>query len=96
MASDFAIDVCRDGPSLLLNLAGSFHSESVSQLINALEQNRRGVSIVFIETDDLVHVSSSGRKLFQKRVHTLDDFCYRLVFTGKNAGEFIPAWTYCF
>jgi phage gp37-like protein len=96
MASDLAIDVWRDGPNLLLNLAGRFQSESVSQLINALEQNRRGVTIAFIETSGLEHVSPSGKKLFQERVHTLNDFCYRLVFTGKNAGEFVPSWTYCF
>ncbi len=96
MASSFAIDVSRNGPSLQLNLAGSFHSGSVGQLLNTLEQNRRGVSVAVIETSGLVHVSPEGKKLFHKRVHTLSDFCYRLVFTGKNAGEFTPSWTCCF
>lgn len=93
MASSFAIDVSRDGGNLQVNLAGSFHSGSVGQLLTTLERNRHGVSVVVIETSDLVHVSPEGKKLFHKRVHTLEDFCYRLVFTGKNAGEFIPAWT---
>ena len=96
MATSFAIDVSRDGRNLQLNLAGSFHSGSVGQLLNTLEQNRRGVSVAVIETSGLVHVSPEGKKLFHARVHTLSDFCYRLVFTGKNAGEFIPAWTCCF
>jgi len=96
MALDFQIEMCRNGQSLQLSLAGDFDRESASQLIKALKHNQRGVSLAVIETSGLDHVASSGKKLFQKKVHTLSDFCYRLVFTGKNAGEFVPSWTYCF
>jgi len=96
MALNFEIDMSRNGQSLKINLAGDFDSRSAGQLISALEHNRRGVSVAVIETSGLVHVSSSGKKLFQKKVHTLNDFCYRLVFTGKNASELTPTWTYCF
>lgn len=96
MASDFAIDMYRNERKLQFNLVGDFDRGSASQLIRTLKQNRQGVSIVVIETSGLVHVSHSGKKLFQKKAHSLSDFCYRLVFTGKNAGELAPSWTYCF
>ena len=96
MASDFAIDIYRNEQRLQFNLAGDFDSRSASKLIEVLKQNRQGVSVAVIETTGLAHVSRSGKKAFQKRVQTLRDFCYRLVFTGKNANDLSPAWTHCF
>ena len=96
MALDFAIDTYRNEKRLQFNLVGNFDRGSASQLIKTLKQNRQGVSVVVIETSGILHVSPSGKKLFQKEVHTLSDFCYRLVFTGKNASELAPTWTYCY
>ena len=96
MALDFAIDTYRNEKRLQFNLVGNFDRGSASQLIEALKENRQDVSVVVIETTGLVHVSPSGKKLFQEKAHTLSDFCYRLVFTGKNAGELALPWTYCY
>jgi hypothetical protein len=29
-------------------------------------------------------------RIFQREIHTLEDFCYRLVFTGRNSSQLAP------
>lgn len=94
MASDFVIDIRRKEQTLEFNLTGDFDRGSANQLIETLMQNRKGISAAVIKTSGLVHVFPSGKKLFQNKVHTLSDFCYRLIFTGKNASELSLPWTY--
>jgi hypothetical protein len=93
MAANFVISVTRDQTTLNLKLMGDFDRTSANELIEVLKENRSGVTMAMIETNGLEHMDPSARNVFQREVHTLRDFCYRLVFTGRNASELAPAWT---
>lgn len=92
MTSRFDISVSRSGGSTNFRLRGDFDAGSANRLLQALKDNSPGVTIAVIETDDLEQVYPSGRDLFQKNVHVLKDLCYRLVFSGENAGQIAPDW----
>lgn len=92
MASKFDISVHRSGSSTNFRLKGDFDASSANRLLQVLQDNRRGVTIAVIETADLENVYPSGRDLFRKNVHALEDFCYRLVFSGENARQLAPDW----
>jgi hypothetical protein len=92
MASKFDISVCRSGSSTNFRLRGDFDDSSANRLLQVLKDNSQGVTIAVIETSGLGHVYPSGRDQFQKNVHALNDFCYRLVFFGENAKQFAPEW----
>lgn len=92
MASKFDISVCRSGGSRNFRLRGDFDAISANRLLQVLKDNSKGVTIAVIETSDLGRVYPSGRDQFQKNVHFLNDFCYRLVFSGDNAKQLAPEW----
>ena len=92
MASKFNISVYRSGGSTNFRLKGDFDARSANRLLQVLKDNSQGVTIAVIETADLEHVYPSGRDLFQKNVHVLKDFCYRMVFSGENARQLAPHW----
>jgi len=96
MASNFIICMDREEQTLTLRLTGDFDRTSANQLIEVLKGNRSGVTMATIETNGLEHLDPTGRNMFQREIHTLEDFCYRLVFTGRNANELAPGWTDCF
>jgi hypothetical protein len=96
MASNFMISMDRNDQMLTVRLIGDFDGNSANQLIEALEGNRAGVSIAMIETSGLSHLDPGGKNLFHKEIHSLKDFCYRLVFTGRNANQLAPGWTGAF
>jgi len=96
MASNFVICVDRDDQTLTLRLTGDFDRTSANQLIEVLKGNRSGVTMAMIETNGLEHLDPTGKNMFQREIHTLEDFCYRLVFTGRNANQLAPRWTDCF
>jgi hypothetical protein len=96
MASRFAISVDRDDQTMTLRLEGDFDRSSASQLIEFLKGNRAGVKMAMIETNGLEHLDPLGKNMFRREIHTLQDFCYRLVFTGRNASQLAPTWTECF
>ena len=93
MASNFVICVDRDEHTLNLRLTGDFDRTSASELIEVLKGNRSGVTMAMIETNGLEHLDPTAKNVFQREVHTLQDFCYRLVFTGRNASQLAPGWT---
>ena len=92
MASEFDVSVYRSEGSTNFRLRGDFDASSANRLLQVLKENSQGVTIAVIETADLEHVYPSGRDLFQKNVHVLKDFCYRLVFSGENARQIAPDW----
>jgi hypothetical protein len=92
MASWFDISVSRRGGSTNFRLRGDFDASSANRLLQVLQDNSQGSTIAVIETAELEHVYPSGRDVFQKNVHVLKDFCYRLVFSGTNAGQIAPDW----
>lgn len=93
MASNFEICVDRDDQTLTVRLTGDFDRTSANQLIEVLKGNRSGVTMAMIETNGLEHLDPTGKNMFRQEVHSLQDFCYRLVFTGRNASQLAPGWT---
>ena len=93
MASNFGICLDRDHQTLTLRLTGVFDRTSANQLIEVLRGNRSGVTMATIETNGLEHLDPTGKSMFLQEIHTLEDFCYRLVFTGRNASQLAPGWT---
>ena len=65
----------------------------LTAIIEVLKENRSGISMAMIETNGLEHMDPSAKHVFQREVHSLQDFCYRLVFTGRNASQLAPGWT---
>jgi len=92
MASWFDISVSRRGGSTNFRLRGNFDASSANRLLQVLQDNSQGAAIAVIETAELENVYPSGRDVFQKNVHVLKDFCYRLVFSGENARQIAPEW----
>jgi len=92
MTSRFDISVSRSGGSTNFRLRGDFDAGSANRLLQVLQDNSQGAAIAVIETAELEHVYPSGRDLFRKNVHVLKDFCYRLVFSGRNARQIAPDW----
>ena len=90
MASDFEISIDRDLDCLRLDLSGDFDEQSASSLIERLRKDCRDALVVFIQARNLKNIRPSGREAFQKNLHVLDDFCYRLVFTDGNAARIAP------
>lgn len=93
MAANFVICVDRDEHTLNLKLTGDFDRTSANELIEVLKGNRAGVTMATIETSGLEHMDPTGQNMFRREIHTLKDFCYRLVFTGRNARQLAPGWT---
>ena len=93
MAANFEICVNREEHTLNLKLMGDFDGTSANELIEVLKGNRSGVTMAMIETNGLERLDPTGKKMFHREVHTLKDFCYRLVFTGRNASQLAPRWT---
>jgi len=92
MAANFVICVDRDEHTLNLKLTGDFDRTSANELIEVLKGNREGVTMAMIETSGLENLDPKGQNMFQREIHTLKDFCYRIVFTGRNASQLAPGW----
>ena len=92
MASDFHISIQGDRNCLRLDLSGDFDEQSASTLIERLRQDCKEAAVVFIQAKGLKKIRPSGRDTFQKNLHVLEDFCYRLVFTDGNAAQIAPGW----
>lgn len=93
MASKFQICVDRNDQTLTVRLTGDFDRTSANELIEVLKGNRSGVTMAMIETNGLEYLDPTGKNLFQREIQSLQDFCYRLVFTGRNASQLAPGWT---
>lgn len=90
MAANFVICMDRDEHTLNLKLTGDFDRTSANELLEVLRGNREGVTMAMIETSGLEHLDPKGQNMFKREIHTLKDFCYRIVFTGRNASELAP------
>ena len=90
MASDFEISIERDRDCFRLDLSGDFDEQSASSLIDRLRKDCRDAAVVFIQARGLRKIRPSGLETFQKNLHRLEDFCYRLVFTDGNAAQIAP------
>lgn len=96
MGSDFEIFFKKDQDQLFVNLCGDFDDASAHELVTLLQKNHDEIGIAFIRTDNVGNIDPSGIKKLEEEVLLLDDFCYRLVFTGKNANKLEPGYLRCF
>lgn len=60
MANNFKISINKKNGSLLLKLSGDFDKSAASKVLEILEENRRGISKVFINTKSLEHIDPFG------------------------------------
>jgi len=90
MASDFEISIEGDGNSLRLDLSGDFDEKAARSLLDSLHRDCREAAVVFIQATGLKNICPSGREAFQKNLHKLQDFRYRLVFADTNASQIAP------
>jgi hypothetical protein len=92
MAADFEISFVREQGSFRLDLAGDFDEQAAGQLLEALQKHCREAPVLFIRARHLKKILPSGREAFQKNLHVLGDFRYRLVFADTNATQIAPGW----
>jgi hypothetical protein len=85
-----------DPARLNVELIGCFDDYSAQKLIDLLKRSAKTTSIVFVRTDQIADIHPSGLAAFQDGLSILKDFCYQLVFIGKEANRLAPGWTRCF
>jgi len=85
MASNFRISVRQKGSNLYLNLTGDFDASSALDVLNAVKNNRKSVSQVFIYTNGLKTIYPFGWDVFQKNLSALKGKSIRFLFAGKYA-----------
>ena len=86
----------RDRERLNIELVGCFDDDSALKLVDLLKRNSKSTSVVFVQTDRITEFHPSGLTSFHHGLSILRDFCYRLVFIGKEANKLAPSWTGCF
>lgn len=86
----------QDRECLNIGLVGYFDDDSAQKLVDLLKKNAKSRSVVFVRTDRIEDVNPSGVTTFHDGLSILKDFCYRLVFIGKEANQLAPSWTGCF
>jgi hypothetical protein len=96
MASGLKISIEWQGDRVRLDLSGDFNETSAKRLIESLQKECHGASVVFIRAGGLKNLRPAGCEAFRRNLHVLKDFCYRLVFTDANAARMAPGWTQCF
>ncbi|MDY6879110.1 MAG: hypothetical protein SV686_02565 [Thermodesulfobacteriota bacterium] len=60
MTENFKISVTKRNDSLLLKLSGDFDKGAALKVLETLEENRCGISKVFINTKRLEHIDPFG------------------------------------
>lgn len=96
MTPDFEISIEWQGDRVRLDLSGDFNEESANSLIQSLQQDCQDASVVFIRAGGLKNLRPVACETFRRNLHTLKDFCYRLVFADTNAARMAPDWIQCF
>lgn len=84
MASNFRIYVQRNSNDLYIKLEGDFDGTSAHQLLNAMKENQRGVTKIFIDTSLLEYIYPFGRDVFHNNLKAVDVQRTSLLFTGDS------------
>jgi len=85
MASNFRIYVQRNSNDLHIKLEGDFDGTSAHQLLNAMKENQRGVTKIFIDTSLLDYIYPFGRDVFHNNLKDVDAQRISFLFTGESA-----------
>jgi hypothetical protein len=93
MATNFKVSVRRKDDCLHLKINGHFDGSSAFELIHLLQKACRGVSMIYIHTDQIQHIHPFGKNIFLKNLHLLANKTVSIVFTGKNAGQMLSEFT---
>ncbi|MEA1899899.1 MAG: hypothetical protein U9N47_03910 [Thermodesulfobacteriota bacterium] len=83
MASNFRIYVQRNSNDLYIKLEGDFDGTSAHQLLNAMKENQRGVTKIFIDTSLLEYIYPFGRDVFHNNLKAVDVQRISLLFTDS-------------
>ena len=84
MASNFRIYVQRNSNDLHIKLEGDFDGTSAHQLLNAMKENQRSVTKIFIDTSLLDYIYPFGRDVFHNNLKAVDVQRISLLFTGDS------------
>jgi hypothetical protein len=88
MATNFEVVVGRSGDIPVLRVEGDFDATSAWELIYAIKKLPAGSSKINIQTDGLKTIYPFGLDVFQKFMRTLNGYCPKLDFIGRNATVF--------
>ena len=84
MASNFRIYVQKNSNDLHIQLEGDFDGTSAHQLLNAMKENQRGVTKIFIDTSLLDYIYPFGRDVFHNNLKAVDVQRTSFLFTGDS------------
>ncbi len=88
MAANFDIVAGRSGDVPVLRVEGDFDATSAHELIYAIKKLPTGSPKINIQTDGLKTIYPFGLDVFQKYLRTLNGYCPKLDFIGRNASVF--------
>lgn len=72
----------------MLRLEGDFDATSAWELIYAIKNLPAGSTRISIQTDGLRTIYPFGLEVFQRFLRTLNGYCPKLHFIGRNASAF--------
>ncbi len=88
MAANFDVVVGRSGYIPVLRVEGDFDATSAWELIYAIKKLPAESRRISIQTDGLKTIYPFGLNVFQKHLRTLNGYCPKLDFIGRNASVF--------
>ena len=95
MATDFRILVHRNDDSFHLKLMGDFDEGTANELLSALKKYSNAAHRIFIHTNCLKDIHSSGLERFHQTLYELNGQSIRILFTGENASQIAPENSMC-
>jgi len=90
MAASFEVVVGRSGDIPVLRLEGDFDATSAWELIYAIKKLPAQSRRINIQTDGLRSIYPFGVEVFQTFRRSLNGYCPKLDFIGRNASAFSP------
>jgi len=90
MAASFEVVVGRNGDIPVLRLWGDFDATSAWELIYAIKKLPAESRRISIQTDGLRNIYPFGVDVFQTFRRSLNGYCPKLDFIGRNASAFSP------
>ena len=90
MASDFNILIHRNSDNVHLRLDGDFNDFSAGELLDAINKCVNGAYRIIIHSSCLKSIYPFDRNKFHRDLRDLEKNSFRIMFTGENAGLFVP------
>jgi anti-anti-sigma regulatory factor len=90
MATNFKINISRNGDTLYLNLRGDFDGSSAWELLNDMNDKGNNMRRIFIDTNGLKHVHPFGQAIFEKQLPAVKRYKRTIILVGKHAKSIDP------